>query len=195
MCAQYGAGMVKTGRNFFLRCPAVYAGLACALAVASAAHAQTLTGKKAAARIGDLKETLTGSEYYAVALERRNEDISTGNRVDAVIFSAFARTFKLIRRLDQDHALALNVTGGRQAPRVTAENFAWYRQLIEDNAMKPEVVLDKDGAELLIAYCGLRPCRIIASRKKDGRLNLEVRRFLQQREPDIFVPIQAAPAE
>jgi len=177
----------RTGRIFFHS-------LLCALVIPPAASAGSLVGRKAASYIGVLKRRLTGSEYYAVVLERRNEEHVTGNRVDAVIFSPLARTFRVIRRLDQDHALVFNVSEGQTAPRVTAENFSFYQELIAENAMQPEVIFDKDGSELLIAYCGLRPCRVIWRRTKDGRLNLEVRKFLLQEESDVFLPVPNEPA-
>jgi hypothetical protein len=117
-------------------------------------------------------ETISDKGYYAVVLERRNAAL--GRSVDALVLTAAGSGYRLIRRLDEDYRVVLNVTSDRQAPSVTSANFPFYDAMIRENSLTPRTIRDNNGREIAIVYCGLNPCYIERRIRQDGTILLDV---------------------
>jgi hypothetical protein len=145
----------------------------------SSSRAGELSGKRAAEYINGFAEKFTGRQYSALLLERRNRSAQTGGMIDALVFipareGSKNHTYRLIRRLDEDYVLRLHTAEGREPAAVLPGDIPRYQKLIKDNMMAPFVIHDKEGAEIMIVYCGLRPCSIVWDREQNGEIFLEI---------------------
>ena len=158
------------------------------LSMTTACRSETISGKEAAAYIGDLSQRLTAQQHYAIVLERRDPDPVTNDRIDAVVFNASGGTYHPIRRLNGDYRLILNAPDGSAATLVAQKNISLYEKMIADNDLTASVVRDAAGSELFIVYCGLKPCYIEWNKRRDGSIVLGIhRRFVPHDEtPDII---------
>lgn len=144
-------------------------------------------GKKARDYIGTLEEKLMSRPYYCVLLERRNR-LPAKDFNDAIIFTPLASGFRLIRRQDEDYRLLLNVADGDgRAPQVTRSDVARYRKIITADAMKPVVIVNKQGQELAIVYCALTPCYIYTDQRKDGAVSVELKGSMYDGQRDELI--------
>ncbi|MDD2703201.1 MAG: hypothetical protein PHC33_04265 [Candidatus Omnitrophica bacterium] len=145
----------------------------------SSVCAEQLSGRRAAEYISGFADKFTGRKYSALILERRNRSPETGGMIDALVFipargGAQGCTYRFIRRLDEDYVVGLYAAEGREFAAVTAGDIPGYRRMIKGNMMSAFVILDRDGTEEAVVYCGIRPCRIVWNRKRDGEVLLEI---------------------
>ena len=110
--------------------------------------------------------------WNAVALERRDPDLVTGARVDAVVFIQGQPRYRYVRRLNADHVLVFSPKGTSNADTLNGQNSADYRRIIEQNKLE----LEPSGENAPGAvYCSLRPCYFFWSRSQGKGLTLELR--------------------
>jgi hypothetical protein len=153
--------------------------LAAAGTSVSFVRAEQLSGRRAAEYINGFADKFTGRKYSALILERRNRSAETGGMIDALVFipareGARGDTYRFIRRLDEDYVVRLYAAEGREFTSVTAGDIPGYRKMIKDNMMSVFVVLDRDGTEDAVVYCGIRSCNIVWNRKRNGEVFLEI---------------------
>lgn len=150
-------------------------------------RAEELSGRRAAEYINGFTEKFSGRQYSALILQRRNRSTKTGGMVDAVVFipspgESSNNKYHFIRRLDDDYVVRLHAREGKEPEVVAPGDISRYQKMIKDNDMSPFVVLDRDGTEILIVYCGLRPCSIAWKRKQNGEIIVEVYETFKDRE-------------
>jgi hypothetical protein len=151
------------------------------------ARAEELSGRQAEEYIQGFAEKYTGRQYSALFLERRNRSPRTGGMVDAVVFTPFPaengnNKYHFIRRLDDDYVVRLQSAQGKAPELVVSRDILRYQKVIKDNELSPFVVLDKGGTEVMVVYCGLRPCSISWNRRQNGEILLEVYETFKNRE-------------
>lgn len=156
----------------------VWALLAAALCFPVSAAAEQLSGDQAWRYIGDLGQKLTSRPYYAVILERRNRNPQTAGFVDALVCVPGQDGYRYIRRQDDRHSLAIGEAGSSRlrGQPIGQETMAYYRKLILDNRLKPVVMLEANGRETGIVFCGIDSCSVVFSVRPDGSLFLEVKK-------------------
>jgi hypothetical protein len=152
--------------------------LAVILCFPVAAAAEQLTGDKAWRYIGDLGQKLTEQPYYAITLDRRNRNPQTAGFVDALVCVPGQESYRYVRRQDDNHLLSIGETGASrlQAQLIRPETLAYYRKLILDNRLKPVVILEANGRESGIVFCGINSCSVVAGSRQDGSVYLEVKK-------------------
>jgi hypothetical protein len=134
-----------------------------------------IAGRQARNYIGDLSEKLSSGSYSVIVLERRWPHLSTGSKVDAVIFNPRRSGYEYIRHTEGDHKLKLNARQGQDAVVVTSANSALYEAIIRENKLSPYVVFGEDKEEIIIVYCSPKPCIISCRENKEGDILLEVK--------------------
>ncbi len=153
---------------------------------ASISRAEELSGRRAEEYIGVFAEKFSGQKYAVLVLERRNRSFETGGMIDALVFiparEGADNKYRFIRRLDEDYVLRMYIREGLAPVFVAPGDISRYQRLIKDNGLSPVVVRDKDGAEVLIAYCGLRPCSISWRKEANGGIFLQLYKTFRNEE-------------
>lgn len=137
--------------------------------------AGVIGGKDAASYMGEFKDKIAGRSYGAIILRRRNVEPMTGDMIDAVLFIPAEYKYRYIRRLDEDYVLKLGSQQKKEADVVREDNVSAYEKIIEDNRLKPFVILDENNGELALVYCGIQDCDITFYKNKKDEIIVHVK--------------------
>jgi hypothetical protein len=147
-----------------------------------AANEKILMGSKASSYIGDLKEKFVGKPYTVKAVRwRGSEDII------AFVFNTYGGGIEFVAKRDDgihfySHLILDETNEGTQ---VTEENIQSYLNEINENKLKPFIILDGKSEEKAIIYTRTG-YQIYSHINSKGELTIELSDNLSQGRNSLF---------